>query len=78
MELGLARGLRNFRLVLENEINSALTCSIAKHFQPKAKYDVHILRVRLRVLTQELARRLTRSTQERTVHAIDDGYEKGS
>lgn len=37
MELGLARGLRNFRLVLENEINSALTCSIAKHFQPKAK-----------------------------------------
>ena len=34
---GLARGLRNFRLVLENEINSALTCSIVKHFQPKAK-----------------------------------------
>ena len=30
------------------------------------------------MLTQELVRRLTRSTQERTVHAIDDGYEKGS
>lgn len=60
------------------KLTAHLLVRLRNIFNQKLSYDVHILRVRLRVLTQELVLRLTRSTQERTVHTIDDGYEKGS